>query len=126
MARIMVVEDEPAVAQAIGDILEHGDHEVLYARPGRDAAADAVDRRYDLLITDIVMPEVSGWEIIKRVRRERPATPIIAISGGGHIMDPDVALRLSSRLGAHATLQKPIDVDSLLHAVDHALGRGSA
>jgi len=123
MARVMVVDDEPAVAQAIGGILELGEHEVLYARPGRDGAADAVQRRYDVLITDVIMPEVSGWEIIKRVRLERPSTRIIAISGGGHIMDPDVALKLSDRLGADLALAKPVDVDVLLQAVEKVLGR---
>src|SRR5438876_3288101 len=107
MARIMVLDDEPAVAQAIGAILEIGEHEVIYARPGREGAADVVLRPYDLLITDIIMPEISGWEIIKRVRQERPATPIIAISGGGHVLEPALALKLSGRLGADATLQKP-------------------
>jgi DNA-binding NtrC family response regulator len=117
----MVVEDESAVAQAIGDMLESGEHEVLYARPGLDGAADAVQRAYDILITDIVMPEVSGWEIIKRVRLERPHMPIIAISGGGHVMDPSVALKLSGRLGATAMLQKPVAIDALLQAVATAL-----
>ena len=123
MAQVMVVEDEPAVAQAIGDILELGDHQVLYARPGLAGAHDAVQGEYDVLITDVVMPEVSGWEIIKRVRRERPSTPIIAISGGGGIMDPDIALKLSDRLGADATLVKPFDVATLLRAIERAVGR---
>src|SRR5882672_3894804 len=102
----MVVDDDPAVAQAIGAILELGDHEVLFARPGLDAASDVVLRRYDLLITDIIMPEISGWELIKRMRLERPATPIMAISGGGQILESELALRLSRRLGADRTLQK--------------------
>ena len=119
----MVVDDEPAVAEAIGAILEFGQHEVLYARPGRDGAADVLQRPYDLLITDIVMPEVSGWEIIKRVRLERPALPIIAISGGGRVMDAALALKLSDRLGADATLQKPLDGELLLQAVAAALKR---
>jgi DNA-binding response OmpR family regulator len=121
----MVVDDEPSVAQAIGDILECGDHEVLYARPGFDGADDAVQRPYDVLITDIVMPEISGWEIIKRVRQARKAMPIIAISGGGQIMDADVALKLGERLGADVILRKPIEIDALLQAVEDVMSERS-
>jgi DNA-binding response OmpR family regulator len=125
MARIMVLDDEPAVAQAIGAILEIGEHEVIYARPGRDGAADVVLRPYDLLITDIIMPEISGWEIIKRVRQARKAMPIIAISGGGQIMDADVALKLGERLGADVILRKPIEIDALLQAVEDVMSERS-
>ena len=121
MARIMVVDDEPAVAQAIADILTEGGHETIVARFGPGLLADVTDREYDLLIIDIVMPEISGWELIKLVREKKPAAHVIAISGGGGAFTASTALEQSRRLGAAATIAKPIGVEALLKVVEVTL-----
>jgi len=124
VARILVVEDQPAVAQLLGEMLETGGHDVAFARTGYGAAPDVVERTYDLLITDIVMPDVSGWQLIKLVRDKKPSIPVIAISGGSATLRTETALRMSGDFGADATLAKPIDMDLLLETVEQVLKRG--
>jgi DNA-binding response OmpR family regulator len=123
VARILVVDDEPGAQQAIADMLEDEGHEVLVARAGIGAMVDLLDQSYDLLITDIVMPEIDGWELIKLVRDKRPATPVIAISGGGKLLRKEVAATVSTALGADATLLKPFSAATLVSTVDSVLHR---
>ena len=123
VARILVVDDEPAAQQAIADMLEDVGHEVLMARSGLGAMVDLLDQCYDLLITDIVMPELDGWELITLVREKRPKMPVIAISGGGKLLRKEVAVTVSSALGADAILLKPFSPEALVSAVESALQR---
>jgi len=115
--RVLVVDDEPAVAEVIAAVLEEAGYTVLTARTGRDALEDAVNLDYDLLITDVVMPEVSGWELIEAVRAQKPQVRVIAISGGGGAFTADIALDISRRRGATTLLRKPVEIDVLLDAV---------
>ena len=124
MARIMVVDDEPAVAQAIGDILESGGHDVVFPRDSRHPLPDVVELDYDLLITDVVMPETSGLELMRMAKMAHPEVPVLAISGGGGAITPQAALQMSTMLGARAALPKPIGVDALLSAVAEAMPAG--
>ena len=70
-----------------------------------------------LVITDIVMPDMEGIEMIRELRQQAPAIPILAISGGG----PAFYLRAAKDLGATATMAKPFDTDKLLAVVDQLL-----
>src|SRR5204862_5205778 len=98
MARIMVVDDEPAVAQIIGNMLESGGHDVLFPSDSRHPTADVVAQEYDLLITDVVMPEISGWEVMRMAKMAHPDMPVVAISGGGGAFTPQTALQMSALL----------------------------
>jgi CheY-like chemotaxis protein len=75
----------------------------------------------DLIVTDIVMPNMEGLEVILALRKSHPAIPIIAVSGGGALKDQDY-LDFAAKLGAAATLTKPFRREELLRLVHGILG----
>jgi CheY-like chemotaxis protein len=117
MATVLVVEDEPEVQATLCEMLAQGGHEPVSARTGQAAMEDVRGLSYDLLITDIVMREVDGWQVIRWLRANRPALPVIAISGGARALHPETALNLSRAYGAHRALTKPVSQQQLLETV---------
>jgi DNA-binding NtrC family response regulator len=115
--RILIVDDDQSVCRLLAAILEDSGYTTAQAPNGREAMALLESRPFDLVITDLVMPEQEGIETIKLLRRDFPELKVIAMSGafGGDY------LRIAGYLGAHQTLQKPISVDALLRAVGAAL-----
>lgn len=123
MARILVIDDDQLVLAAISEILLEGRHEVIAVLGDANGAAQALDATYDLLLTDIFLPWLSGWELIKAVRRRHPNIPVVAISGGGMGFEADAGLEIGERVGADYVLPKPVDGDVLLATVERALKR---
>jgi DNA-binding response OmpR family regulator len=123
MARILVVDDERLVAQAMGEVLTSAGHDVIYAGLDSDPSDAVLAEAYDLLLTDIFLPETSGWDLIRAVRQTRPDTAIVAVSGGNVGVTPELALKISALVGAGEILTKPANADDLLRAVDAALQR---
>ena len=93
---------------------------VLTADDGKKGMTLFNKNQVDLVITDIVMPEKEGIEIILELKKLLPDIPIIAISGGGRL-SPDGYLNAATRLGAKYTFKKPFDWDDLLSTVNEAL-----
>src|ERR1700690_833753 len=116
MAKILLVDDNPGLLAMQRGFLEHGGHVVTPANNGKEAVERAQREPFDLLITDLVMPEKEGIEIIIELHRQFPAMKIIAISGGGRINSKDY-LDLAAKLGASKTLSKPFSGKDLLAAV---------
>ena len=110
---VLVADDEPAVRLTIRHMLESSGYKVLEAADGKQAIAALSQEPVDLLLTDLVMPEKEGLEVIRTVRRTRPGVKIIAISGafGGEF------LRAAELLGAHASLRKPVTLEALRKTV---------
>ncbi len=123
MATILVIDDESAVRDTMRRLLERYGHEVREAANGREALKAAPD--YDLVITDINMPEMDGIEVIMALTDRRPGLPVIAISGGGRL-PKDLLLSSADMLGAVTTLPKPFDLSELIEAVDRALASGGS
>lgn len=116
-ARILVVDDEPAIRKFFRMALERRGYEVREAGDGREAMDLLEGDTFDLMITDLVMPEQEGIETIQVVRRRFPSMKIIAISGAHE----GVYLRMTRPLGADAALAKPISPDSLVREVGRIL-----
>lgn len=76
---------------------------------------------FDLLITDILMPDVDGLELIMQARRTHPELKVLAMSGGGRTA-AEVLINIARRLGVQRTLEKPFDLADLLHAVEALVG----
>ncbi len=120
MARVLVVDDDVLVRETIACTLERAKHVVLQAGNGQEAL-DALDRGpLDLVISDILMPEVDGIGLILAMRKRHPPLKVIAMSGGGRTRNMDF-LRMAEALGAHKTLAKPFTPEQLAKAVDDAL-----
>jgi CheY-like chemotaxis protein len=120
MARVLIVEDTEGVRQTLEIMLESSGHELDIAENGRAALDKLHEKAYDLVITDIIMPEVDGNDVILEVRRMSPSPKVIAISGGGMKVDKDEALMLA-RTQADMVLKKPFTHRELQDAVFSAL-----
>jgi CheY-like chemotaxis protein len=121
MATIMVVDDEPQMRRLMRRVLEAGGHEVLKASGGEEAL-DLLGRRpVDLVITDIVMPEMDGLELIRAIRGGAPAQKILAVSGGGQ-SGRMLYLDLAEKLGADGVVRKPFKARDFLRAAAELIG----
>lgn len=105
---------------AMGVILEAAGHRVACAADGREAVKILAGQTFDLVITDMLMPDSDGLELLASVKKNRAATPVLVMSGGGMIGVGDY-LKVAQKLGAHAVLAKPFTSEALLAAVDGLL-----
>jgi len=120
MAAILVIDDEPLVRSTIRFGLERAGHRVAEAPDGRVGKEMFERQRYDLVITDIIMPEEEGIATIRALKRRDPGIKILAISGGGRSANSDF-LEAAAKLGADATLPKPFTAEELLGTVNALL-----
>lgn len=121
MARVLVVEDTPDFRQVMRDILQTAGHEVTEAENGKEAVRKMDAATFDLLVTDVLMPESDGIELIRTLARRGISLPILAVSGGGRNLPAAVSLALTEAAGAHRTLFKPFRAAELLAVVDDLL-----
>lgn len=120
MARILVVDDAESDRLIEETILTNAGHEVIATSGGEQALRSQLEQGVDLVITDLKMPDVHGFELITIFQDLVPSPPVIAVSGTGQIQ-----LHMARRLGAVTTLEKPIDEERLLNAVEEALAEGT-
>ena len=113
---ILVVDDDAALRTSVGRMLRGIGHVVREAADGAEALRSVRAAPPDLIITDIMMPDSDGIELIGAVREIHPTVRIIAISGRAAFGDLDL-LNLASMIGADVTLTKPMSPDELLEAV---------
>jgi DNA-binding response OmpR family regulator len=118
--KLLVVDDDEQYRTLVRRMLEDDGHRVLDAATAAAGYEIFEAVALDAVITDILMPETDGIELITRMRREKPGVPIIAISGGGKC-PPELYLSSSQYLGATRTLSKPFRRDELLEAVNAVL-----
>jgi DNA-binding response OmpR family regulator len=117
---ILVIDDNASVRKAITLMLESGGHSVLGAKDGSEGMRVFESAEPDLVIVDIIMPDKDGIEIIREMRRARPETRIIAMTGGGQFPNLDF-LKMARAFGALDALAKPIDPDDLVSRVEACL-----
>jgi two-component system chemotaxis response regulator CheY len=119
-ARILLIEDDPDALLAIEILLSHLGYKVETARNGREGLKMFRANAPDLVLTDIIMPEVEGIETIIAMRQLRPDTKIVAMSGGGP-MNRESLLDMTVKLGATESLAKPFDDDQLAQVIERSL-----
>lgn len=117
MANILLIDDESSVRKTIRVILEAQGHHVAEAENGREGLRLCVEHIFDLVISDIIMPEKEGIETIVELRSAHPDLRILAISGGGRIQMGDF-LKMAASLGANDTLPKPFLPEQLIEKVN--------
>jgi CheY-like chemotaxis protein len=118
--RILVVDDNDQIREMLRLLLEQAGYEVLEATNGKFALGLLKKEQADLVITDIIMPEMEGIDLIRAIRSLYPRAKIIAISGGGRI-DPRLCLSMADKLGADRILQKPFGKSAILSTVAELL-----
>jgi CheY-like chemotaxis protein len=114
---VLVVDDDPQIRSLLRNVLGEAGYSVEEAHGGRQALDRVRQKMPDLLITDLIMPEMEGMETITRIRKAAPRLKIIAMSGCVDSLYLDTA----RMLGAHATFAKPLALDALLAAVSGLL-----
>ena len=121
MACILVIDDDDQMLNMLRLILERSGHVVLTAASGRQGLQACRKESVDLVITDVIMPDVEGLEVIMGLKREFPGMKIIAISGGGRGTS-GTYLAVAEKFGAHRTLSKPFGREELLESVQCLVG----
>jgi CheY-like chemotaxis protein len=116
-ARILVIDDEDAVREVLTDILTEAGHTVRRAESGAQGLALCAGQRFDLVITDLSMPGMSGWEVAAALNAQHPGTAIGLVTGWGEQVDPQQAARHHLKF----VLAKPFLVSDVLGAVAVAL-----
>jgi CheY-like chemotaxis protein len=120
MSSILVVDDDTQVLDVMSEMLRLEGHSVSVAENGQQAVDQMRDAQFDLVITDLIMPEKEGLETIADIRKTRSDLPIIAISGGGRVGPMDY-LETARFIGADATLAKPFGRQELITTVSDLL-----
>lgn len=123
MPNILVIDDEPQVLNMLQKMLELEGYTVLTAVDGKQGLRICETSAVDLVVTDVVMPEVEGLEVIMTLKRSSPNVKIIAISGGARIQPHDY-LDMAGMLGAHRTFTKPFKRQEMLDAIKELLECG--
>ncbi len=122
MARILIIDDDETIRVVLVRTLANAGHSVEQAGDGK-AGLRALEREsFDLVVTDIVMPETEGLELMMRVRERRPESKIIVMSGGGRLRDPGY-LKTARLMGADEVLAKPFGGAEFLVVVESVLAR---
>lgn len=121
MSHILIVDDNAAMLMIEREVLRRAGHTIVTAGDGNQALEAVEKEKFDLVITDIIMPGKEGIETIMELRQRHPGLKIIAMSGGGRV-GPGNYLDLAKRLGASATLAKPFTEAELFAAVNTVLG----
>ena len=120
MANILLVEDEALVSQTLSTAMESRGHTVVAAANGFQGLKKFGEGTYDLVITDIIMPDMEGIGMIMEMRRVTPNARIVAISGGGRTGNVEF-LKMARNLGAMATMQKPIRLAQFFNMLSECL-----
>jgi DNA-binding NtrC family response regulator len=118
METILVIDDQEPIRALLRIALEGADHTVLEASNGRLGLALYRASAADLIVTDIVMPEMDGLEMMLDLTRNFLNVKVIAMAGG---LEGEGSLNLAKLLGARQTFHKPLDMEKLLSAVRHEL-----
>lgn len=121
MAKILLIDDDPQVRAVLKGFLQIGGHEVLEAGNGIQARKFLTEVQTDLVITDIVMPESDGFEVIMSCARKDQPLKIIAITGGSPNLTQQTLLTIAQKMPVNKVLSKPVTCEELLTAVQDVL-----
>jgi CheY-like chemotaxis protein len=119
-ALILLVDDDIDLRGIIHRFLERSGFSVVAAGNGREALACLETQRVDLMLTDLMMPEISGIELIQTVRQTSALLPIIAMSADADLRN-DRSLELAAQAGAQVVLEKPFAMNRLIREIQSLL-----
>jgi len=121
MSRILIIDDDPSIRLVFKRYLEGHGYDVETASNGNEGLSHLQNSLPNLVITDVMMPEKDGLEVVLELRNRHPDIPVIAISGGMRIAPMDF-LPMIKKFGACKVLYKPVELDDMLAAIREQLG----
>lgn len=125
--KILLVEDDKSMAEFVMTLLQrHAAYQVTHVANGLDAMRFLGHQKVDLILTDILMPEMDGIELIQRRAELTQDTPVIAFSGGGYRLDQAELLKYAEIFGAKVVMQKPVNPQALLDAISRVLAESAS
>lgn len=119
-AKILLIDDDPGARELIHDLLAEEGHTVAVYADGQSGISGLHDEPFDLVITDLVMPGLTGWQVAKLAKLQNPATPVVMVTGFGHGIDPEEA----RRKGVDFLVLKPLNLENFTAIVAQALAWG--
>ena len=120
MSVILIIEDDRELREMLKTALQRKGHTILEAENGKAALIHFKPGVTDLVITDLLMPEEDGLEVIMKIRELKSGIKVIAISGGGKV-GPGSYLNLAKVLGADAVYSKPFSINDLISKIEEML-----
>ncbi len=120
MAAILIAEDIAEIRFAYETILMGAGHKVDSVANGRDAITSLTEQKYDIVITDLMMPQKDGFDVAEEAYKQEPRPKILVITGGGDQMSPHAALKLQGA-NIDRMLVKPIEKKTLTDTVERLL-----
>lgn len=122
MTKILIVDDEQAMREGLSDNLVFEGYETVLAENGMDALEKTEQENFDLIVLDVMMPQLSGFEVCKKLRKANISTPVILLTAKGEEIDRVLGLEL----GADDYLIKPFSLRELLARIKAVLRRTQA
>ena len=120
MAKILVIDDDPYCVSLLKIAFEQYGHTACTAINGKTGLQAACDEPFDLIITDVLMPEKDGLELIIELRKHKPDVKVIAISGGGVLRSED-CLKMAKLFGAQHVMGKPLEINKLVQIANELI-----
>jgi len=115
--RILIIDDEPPIVQLLQEALATEGHVVEVAVSGAEGVRKAVETRFDLVLSDLSMPDMTGWEVARRIGEGASGTPVVLVTGwGGSLTDEEIRDG-----GVAAVVQKPFEILELLETTSRLL-----
>jgi DNA-binding NtrC family response regulator len=115
--KVLAIDDEQIVLDSIKKILSSDAYEVHTALKGGTGISHAISESFDIVLTDIRMPDIDGFKVIRDIRKYKPSIPIVIITGYASVSSAVQAMKL----GATHYIEKPFTPDQLTQAIDSAL-----
>ena len=122
MARVLIIDDDDQFLEILRQMLRGGGYEVLMASNGVEGVDLYRKEQPDVVITDVIMPDKDGAEVIFELQKEFPDIKIIAMSGGGEVDAEYYLNSITSLSNVKHTFEKPFAMDEFLAAVKEAVG----
>ena len=116
-AKIIIVDDDPEALETLSDVLEDEGHKILSANSGKEAIAEVIEEKPQVILLDIKMPDMDGIEVLRRIKKIDKDIPVIMITAYGSMGSVIEAMRL----GAYDYLNKPFDLDKMKILIKRAL-----
>jgi DNA-binding NtrC family response regulator len=117
---ILVADDEESIRKLMQQWLKNGGHTITAVGNALEGRAELAKQNFDLVITDVLMPDGDGLNLITAIKQSHPDVRILAISGGGRYLQGQDYLKMARGLGAHAIVHKPFTFEELTAGIEEA------